>query len=127
MLSSTVLNLFPGKGQKKQACIYRVCTWKNPGGKRGGGAGRGGTPKTPKTPTTPGSGRGRGRPRREDSSHATPTVVTSTPAAENSAAEPTVETPKSGEPINAALSAVKKRGVRRSISVISPAAVKDVS
>ena len=46
--------LFSGKGQKKQACVHRVCTWKNPGGKKGGGAGRGGTPKTPKTPGTPG-------------------------------------------------------------------------
>ena len=25
---------FGGRGLKKQACIYRICTWKNPSGKR---------------------------------------------------------------------------------------------
>ena len=103
---------------KKQACIHRVCTWKNPGGKRGAGAGRGTSPKTPKTPDTPGTGRGRGRPKREDP--ATPTL-TSTPAA----AEPTSEAVPAVVFEDAAVSAVKKRG-RRSISVISPAAVKEV-
>ena len=113
---------FPGKGQKKQACLYRVCTWKNPGGKRGGGAGRGGgTPRTPKTPATP-SGRGRGRPRRED---VTPSsAVTSTPTTETL---PAAETPITDEPLSAAQqSTAKKRGGRQSISVISPAAVKDI-
>ena len=33
---------FGGKGTKKQACTWRLCTWKNPSGtKRGRGRGRG--------------------------------------------------------------------------------------
>ena len=37
---------FGGRGAKKQACIYRICTWKNPSGKRI-------TPQTPNLANSP--------------------------------------------------------------------------
>jgi hypothetical protein len=40
---------FGGRGAKKQACIYRICTWKNPSGKRI-------TPQTPNLSDSPAKG-----------------------------------------------------------------------
>jgi hypothetical protein len=62
-------------------------------------------------------GRGRGRPRREDT--LTPTKLTSTPRAESASESAAAKFE------DAAVSAVKKRN-RRSISVISPAMAKEV-
>lgn len=112
-----------GKNSKKQACIYRLCTWKNPSGKRtpGGRSSRKGNPNmtpqgTPVTPSMAGAlmNRGGGVASAGPKQQATPTKRTA-----------------GGSPV-ATVSGVKrrtevtKRG-RKSISVVSPAVSKPPS
>lgn len=99
-----------GKNTKKQACIYRLCTWKNPSGKRtpsGRGSRKGAnvTPQgTPVTPSMAGALMNRGA----------------------GGANARVATPKNTSTAAGATpvkTRAEKRG-RKSISVVSPAVNK---
>ena len=101
---------FGGKNSKKQACIYRLCTWKNPSGKKYSGRGR--QPKHP----TPGASEGTPVTPRLAS-----TLIKNQDATPTSKRDPgsarqklDMETP-SPRPVGR-----PKRG-RKSISVVSPA------
>ena len=90
---------FGGRGAKKQACIYRICTWKNPSGKRI-------TPQTPNLANSP-----KGVP---SGTIVSPAAVRRQQAGPEAASTPKIEPEETP----------KKRGrgrARKSISVVSPA------
>ncbi len=104
---------FGGRGMKKQACIYRICTWKNPSGKRI-------TPQTPNlsetkkgvpagTIVSPAAAR---RGRKPNETLMEPPAVTSTP-----------KPPSSNSNDNNDVSTRSSKRGRKSISVVSPASV----
>ena len=102
---------FGGKGAKKQACIYRICTWKNPSGKR----------ITPQTPTMGKIGK---------SPKGVPSGKIVSPAAVRRVQDPSLDASlnqkdEDFEPVNKEATPVKAakkvRAGRKSISVVSPA------
>merc|ERR1711899_539946 len=90
---------FGGRGAKKQACIYRICTWKNPSGKRI-------TPQTPNLANSP-----KGVP---SGTIVSPAAVRRQQAGPEVSTTPKAETPSKG------VKRGRGRG-RKSISVVSPA------
>ena len=92
---------FGGRGLKKQACIYRICTWKNPSGKR--------AQPHPTLSSTP-----KGVP--------SGTIVS--PAAVRRVSEAPVASPSTSTPTKTSNQSTPKkaptRGKRKSISVVSP-------
>jgi len=110
---------FGGRGAKKQACIYRICTWKNPSGKR----------ITPQTPTLASSKKGvpsgtivspaAVRRVNNDGPHNTSTPKNNTTTViSSSEADLQPETPKSTKQSG-------RKIARKSISVVSPAVNAD--
>lgn len=114
-MNRVMYGCFLGRGSKKQACIHRVCLWKNPSGVNRHHPSPGGRGRPRNSDVTPGSTPKGGR---------TPAASPATPATGRGRGKRAAAEGKEEFASNLSLQAVANKRGRKSIPVVSPAAAK---